>query len=239
MLYNCLRKAQDLLFPAHCILCGCKSARTIDLCHACEADLPWATRACLHCGRDLSATQANHEVCGQCIQKPSVIRHIFPLWQYQPPLDKLITSAKFQGRLMYSYLFGELMSTQVLEKWYKNQPLPDLIIAMPLHKKRLRERGYNQALEIARPMARRLNIPLDRHSCQRSRATSAQTELSAEARARNVKDAFMVRHPMQAKHVAIVDDVVTTGNTVHALALCLKNAGIQTIDVWCCARTNI
>lgn len=239
MRHNYLRKAQDLLFPAHCILCGAKSERQIDLCTDCEKDLPWATHACLQCGRELPASHTQHNVCGQCITQKTPIRHVFPIWQYHPPLDTLITAAKFYGRLTYSRLFGEIMATCVHETWYNNQPLPDCIIPIPLHKKRLRNRGYNQALEIAKPTARLLNLPLDTRHCQRSRHTAAQTELSAQERARNLKDAFLVQSPFQVNHVAIIDDVVTTGHTVNALARSLQAAGVEIIDVWCCARANL
>lgn len=239
MLYHYLRKAQNLLFPACCVLCNAKSKRNIDLCHECEQDLPWAIQVCVQCGQTMPKNNYEQQLCGQCIQKHSIIRRILPLCDYQAPLDNLITAAKFHGQLAYSHLFGELIAKRVREDWYKHQDLPDIIIAMPLHKKRLRERGYNQALEIAKPVAKQLKIRLNLNSCQRSKATTAQTELTANARAQNVKGAFIVRHPITAKHVAIIDDVVTTGHTVNELAHCLKQAGVSIIDVWCCARTNV
>ena len=113
---------------------------------------------------------------------------------------------------------------------------PQLIIPVPLHPSRYRERGYNQTLEIARTLTRRLGIPLDYQSCIRSIATQSQTELTGKERRRNVSRAFAMAKPLNAARVAILDDVVTTGATVNALAKVLRHAGVRQIDVWACSR---
>ncbi len=106
---------------------------------------------------------------------------------------------------------------------------------MPLHATRLRERGYNQALELARPISSRLDIPIDYQSCTRARATPAQSALSARERSANVKGAFQVSQPLTARHVAIIDDVMTTGHTADELARMLQKTGVERIDIWVCA----
>jgi len=117
--------------------------------------------------------------------------------------------------------------------------MPEIIIPVPLHRTRLRERGFNQALEIARPIARSLSIPVDYKSCERVRKTSAQSLLPAAERRKNIKGAFRVTRPIAARHVAILDDVMTTGHTVQELAATLRKAGVERIDVWVVARTSL
>lgn len=122
--------------------------------------------------------------------------------------------------------------------------MPQIIIPIPLHPRRLRQRGFNQALEIAKPIAKKFHVPLDTAHCQRVRYTEAQTQIPAEHRGSNVKNAFVVDKKFfcgensNISHVAIMDDVVTTGHTVNELSRALRKAGVKTIDVWCCARTR-
>jgi len=115
---------------------------------------------------------------------------------------------------------------------------PDVIIPVPLHVSRLRDRGYNQALELARPIANRLNIPIDYQSCVRIRETAAQADLPAKLRRSNVKGAFQI-HKLDAEYVAIIDDVMTTGYTVAELSRQARNAGVKKIDIWTCARASL
>jgi ComF family protein len=128
------------------------------------------------------------------------------------------------------------MLSETIKKRYANQLLPDLLLPVPLHYKRIAERGFNQALEIARIIAKSLQIPIDAKSCIRVRNTAAQAELKSDKRKANVARAFQCIKPIAAKHVAIVDDVVTTGNTVRELSKVLHKAGVERIDVWCIAR---
>ena len=114
--------------------------------------------------------------------------------------------------------------------------MPELLLPVPLHPKRLRERGFNQALEIARPLGRRFQIPVEARACRRIRATRPQSELALAERRGNLRGAFAVRGALTARHLAIVDDVVTTGATVSALARVLLRQGVQRVDVWAVAR---
>ncbi len=141
---------------------------------------------------------------------------------------------KFKGHLAIAREFGALLARRVST----HQALtPQCLVPVPLHRARLTTRGFNQALEIARPVAKALSIPLDFTSCSRARNTAAQTVLPAKQRARNVRGAFRVRKPLPFKHVAIVDDVITTGHTAAALARALRRTGIKQVDLWVCART--
>lgn len=133
-------------------------------------------------------------------------------------------AAKVLGELMAGYFAG--LATR-----------PELLIPVPLHPQRYAERGFNQALELARPIARRLDVPMDWSNCVRMRATPHQTGQDARARRANLKGAFAVSGTLQARHVAIVDDVVTTGATVSELARVLRRAGVERVEVWSAART--
>ena len=119
---------------------------------------------------------------------------------------------------------------------HRQLPLPDILLPVPLHANRLRQRGYNQALELARPIAAELKLPLDIDSCRRMKATAEQVGLSAKSRRSNIKGAFEVKDSFEDKRVAVIDDVMTTGSTVHELSQQLINAGAKQVDVWVCAR---
>jgi ComF family protein len=154
------------------------------------------------------------------------------LFSYAPPIDRLIQGLKYAGQLNNARVLAELMAAKAESVF----PRPDVIMPVPLHPTRLRERGYNQSLELARPIARRLALPLDYRSAKRVRATLPQTGLSLRERARNVRNAFAVTRPVAGLRIALVDDVMTTGYTVNALALCLRKAGATQVDVWVTAR---
>lgn len=172
------------------------------------------------------------------------------LYHYQPPIDHLILGLKFGNRLTHAKLLGTLLA-QHLQQHYEQQHYkqqnhnlkskPEIIIPVPLHNTRLRERGYNQALEIARPISRLTHIPINTRFCQRIKNTQAQSLLKAGERKKNMQDAFTIPDAIPGavpyKHVAVIDDVITTGNTMCELCKQLKRAGIEQIDVWSCART--
>ena len=147
----------------------------------------------------------------------------------------MLCALKFKQKLLYAKLFGELMAEQ-LAFYYQNHTKPQLLIPVPLSIQRLRERGLNQALELAKPIARKLAIKLSRDDCVRVKNTVAQSSLTFKERKRNLKGAFALRKPLSVYHVAVVDDVLTTGSTVMELCSTLRACGITKIDVWCCAR---
>jgi len=144
----------------------------------------------------------------------------------------LITTLKFRADYKNARLLGLLLA----EHLQKTAEKPDCILPVPLHKSRYRERGFNQSIEIARTVAKELQIPLDLNSCRRHRDTPHQTALSGKQRRKNMKNAFSIIKPINAQHIAILDDVMTTGSTVHELAAVLKKAGVSRVDVWVCAR---
>jgi ComF family protein len=237
-----LRKTAAWLLPNACLLCLQKiTDSAAKLCASCQAGLPWQPVACWICAYPLAVNTAeviNPPVCGQCLQNPPPFEFTYSALQYETPVDHWVLGLKFSQQLVYAKLLADLLLSRF--PYQTDSPdKPELIISMPLHPQRLRERGYNQALEIARPLAKKLRIPLALKVCQRVIATVPQASIPAEERRKNVKQAFQVSPDLKARHVAIVDDVVTTGSTVAELARALREAGVKRIDVWCCARTRL
>ncbi len=152
-------------------------------------------------------------------------------------MPSFVGGIKFQSKLNLIRLLGHLLADALAaERERPGWRPPDAILPVPLHPKRLRERGYNQALELARILERRLAIPVSNRCCQRTRATRTQTDLNERLRLSNIRGAFEATSPVP-RRIAILDDVVTTGATVSELARVLKQAGCERIDVWALART--
>lgn len=220
------------LIPITCIVCGFTSKT--NLCHYCLSELPFLPYCCLTCAEEVQPLITQ---CGICLIDPPLFSLSVILFHYLPPIPSLITQLKFNQKLRYAYPLGALLAKRVVEV-YKNLslPFPECIIPVPLHNSRLRKRGYNQAMEIARPIKKRLGIPIDSTSAKRHLATAPQTLLSAEDRQLNLKNAFTLRQGFNKKHVALVDDVVTTFSTINELTRVLLDNGVQRVDIWCVAK---
>ncbi len=164
--------------------------------------------------------------------RPPPLASTTAVFVYGFPLDRLVPRFKFHHDLAAGRMMAELMAGPLA-----SAPRPDVVVPVPLHAHRLRRRGYDQALELARPLARSLGLPLRADLLERIRATAPQSELDADARHRNLTRAFAVTAsaPLPA-HVALVDDVMTTGATLHAAAKALRKAGVARVDAWVCAR---
>ena len=228
-------KLPHWLLPFTCVLCHRPGHADLDLCEACYHELPWISGACENCALPIP----EGKICGECIKNPHSYQSILALWLYKQPIDHFITNLKFQNQLLFSRLLGTLLFQKV-KTTYQDKPLPTCIIPVPLHRSRLKERGFNQALEIARPLSKNFKIAIDTTHCTRIKATAAQSSLlSLHERRRNIKNAFHINPLFQAKHVAIVDDVVTTGHTVDELSKALTLIGVEKIDIWCCAKTEL
>jgi ComF family protein len=229
MYNNCLKLLQAWLLPVTCLLCGVHTRRVSALCEGCEHSLPYLTLTCPIC----AAPVPYPAPCGRCQQRHPQFDRAVALMHYRHPVDRLIPNLKYHGHLHLARHLGELMLPRLLRR---PAPPPDCLIPVPLHPTRLRQRGYNQALEIARPIAARLKIPLEVHAVRRIRATPAQALLPLRERARNVRGAFIARTRFDGRRVAIVDDVMTSGHTANSLAQCLRRAGAEDIEVWVVAR---
>lgn len=238
MVYKWLNKALLLAFPFNCAVCGRSAGAdaTLDLCTPCRARLPWLGGACLRCANPVAGDGGDFAFCGRCLRKPPHFERSVCAFLYREPVNWLLQGLKYQRRLSGVPVLSGLLLEQLRAR---PRQWPELIVPMPLHRARLRRRGFNQALELARPLARELGIPLANGICERVRDTPQQSELPASRRAANVRNAFRMRGELSVKHVAIVDDVVTTGATVNELARLLKRNGAETVQVWAVARTPV
>ena len=216
------------LFPLRCIVCGEPGSAGRDLCGPCHAALPWQGPACPRCALPTPAG----ETCGGCLPLASPpLEAVRAVFDYAFPLDRLLPRLKFH----HDFAAGRVLVQCMVER-LRAVPPPDAIIPIPLHHARLRRRGYDQALELARPLARALRLPLHANLLRRCKATGAQSRLDAEARRRNLHGAFVVHGGTPPPHVVLVDDVMTTGATLEAAARALRRAGARRVDGWVCAR---
>lgn len=214
------------LYPERCHVCG---GRGGPWCAPCRTVLPAVGRACGCCGVAITGG----ERCGACQRAPPPLAATVAPFRYAPPLDGLVHRFKYGGRLELARALGLLLAEHIEQR---PAPLPELLVPVPLHRRRLRERGFNQSLELCRVLSRRLDIPYRRGGVLRNRATRSQAGLARRARAANVRGAFTVAAGFGAAHVAVVDDVITSGHTVGALARALRNAGARSIEAWALAR---
>ncbi len=225
-----LHRFSRILLAPRCLACGEPGQGGLDLCDTCRGHLPWNQHACHQCGIALVAVGQSH--CGACRLDPPPFTRAFCPLHYRFPIDRLLPRFKFHGDLAA----GELLST--LMQWPMDPAdLPQALVPVPLHRSRLRSRGYDQALELARSLARGLRVPLIANALVRSRATRPQTELGAADRRHNMREAFALRPgPVLPRHVALVDDVMTTGATLAECARVLLTGGVQRVDAWTIAR---
>lgn len=223
----------NLLMPPCCV--ACKRATQHDfLCEKCLQKIKRPPCACQCCGLALHEPAKR---CGQCLQQPPYFNKLYCLGDFTAPLSTLVQQLKFNDH----FASGQALSVEFIKRLrqdYAIDSLPSLLIPVPLHRKRLGKRGFNQSLELAKPLARHFKININAHACKRIKATPAQTQLNLAARQQNLKNAFTCIKPLTAKHIAIVDDVVTTTATVNNLAKCLRQFCEQRIDIWCISRTQ-
>ena len=221
------------LFALRCLVCGEPGANGRDLCASCHSALPWQGPACLRCA--LPLPQAG--LCGDCLQAARhkggpALDETHAAFEYAFPLDRLLPRLKFHR----DFAAGRVLAQCMAER-YASLPRPDALLPVPLHRARLRRRGYDQTLELAKPLARALSLPLLDDVLHRHQTTTAQSRLDADARQRNLRDAFaVVPGAKLPAHVVLLDDVMTTGATLHAAARALRKAGVRRVDAWICAR---
>ncbi len=219
-----------------CVLCGDSTSQVYSLCKPCQGDFPLITNACQCCGLPIADVQEeSHQValCGYCLKTPPAIDYTQSLYYYESPIDYLVGQVKFEENLSCASILGHLLAKGVTDI---DDDLPDVIIPVPLHKKRLFKRGFNQSLEIARPVAKLLQLPIDSNLVARTKSTRAQAKLNVAQRRKNIKGCFKVKDNHAYQHVVLIDDVITTGSTINELASALKQSGVKKVGVWSIAR---
>lgn len=212
--------------PIPCLLCGAYDSDHI-LCTPCQADLPRLNKVCPMC----SAPTSTGSLCGQCIASPPAYHLTYCLYPYVAPIDRLIAKMKYHDTLVLCHFFAE----QLYQK-LKDKPLPDMLIPIPLHPRRLKERGYNQSWEITKILGKKLNIAISSSVLVRVRDTLPQASLPFSERRKNMNRAFKLDSTNIPKHIALIDDVVTTGHTSNMAAIALQKAGVVHIELWTIAR---
>jgi ComF family protein len=217
----------EWLLPQDCLLCG-QAAGARALCAACAADLPLLpAQRCPVCALPTPAGA----VCGACLKHPPHYDETIAPLVYAFPVDRLLQALKYGHRLAIAAHFARLLEAAAAGV------RADIVLPMPLHRGRLRERGFNQAVELARPLARARGLPLAFDLVERSRDTVPQASLPWKNRARNIRGAFLCRARLDGRQVLIVDDIMTTGATLNELARALRNAGAARVTNCVVART--
>ena len=217
------------VLPGICVLCRGYTDRRMDLCRACAADLRPNVGACPRCAIPTPVREGNCPACQ--IAPPPYARAVVP-YLYVPPLTRLIHGLKRGNGLLEARILAALMAEALNE----DDP-PDVIVPVPLTYRRRIQRGYNQAALLAAQFARTLDVPVDYRSLKRIRHAAPQRTLDAAARRRNQSSAYRASPDFLDKHVAVVDDVMTTGATAAEIATTLLEAGAATVRIWAAART--
>ncbi|MFZ3206328.1 MAG: ComF family protein [Pseudomonas sp.] len=228
--YNWLKTKQT------CLLCDEPADSAHSLCVSCESELPWLGARCQVCALPLPHAGLT---CGGCLRRPPRFDRVEAPWRYAFPVDSLITRFKHQAKWPLGRLLGELLSHHLLHAFDEGLTRPDLLLPVPLAERRQRQRGFNQAALLAQWLGEQLHLPLQQHWLLRLIDTPAQQQLDAATRKRNLRRAFALApaSAVSGLHLALVDDVLTTGATAESLARLLKKAGAARVDIYCLART--
>jgi ComF family protein len=227
-LFDEWREMRRPVLAQDCFLCGAHSGSRC-LCRGCESDMPQLGRSCPQCALPSGSGNGSGIGCGACLRHAADYDLTLAAWRYDFPCDRLLHAFKYRGHLALAHY----MASTVADKIDKQV---DLIIPMPLHKRRLAERGFNQAVELGRVLARLTRTPMSTQLAKRERDTAPQAGLPHAERQANLRGAFSCRPRLDGMRLAVVDDVMTTGATLNELARTLKRAGAAHIQNWVVAR---
>jgi ComF family protein len=225
------------LLPSSCALCGARSDAAV--CSPCHGQYLTPRRArCRRCANPLQARDA-HLLCAACLVRRPAYDATVVAADYAAPVDQLLLQLKFGGQLALAPWFARTLADSVRAQ--AGLALPNVLCPVPLGPRRLQERGFNQALEIARPLARALGIPLRARLAIRARETVAQSSVAPQERASNLRQAFIIAPDalglVRGQHIGLVDDVMTSGHTLDELAATFKRFGAARVSNFVFART--
>jgi len=215
-----------------CILCGQTADLPVELCSPCKKALLRRSESCPRCGLELSF---GDKQCGRCASRPPVFDHCESVLSYTLEAGQLIRQLKYNQKTSIAHVMAYLLAEHLQNH---RESLPEVIIPMPIHRNRLYRRGFNQTMEIAKYLGAILDIPVDYKCCQRTKQLESQTQFGAQSRRNNVRGVFRMLKEVAYKHIAILDDVMTTGATADELTRVLKMAGVDNVEIWCCVRTE-
>ncbi|HET8710286.1 MAG TPA: ComF family protein [Spongiibacteraceae bacterium] len=212
----------------HCVFCGTTSPD--DICVGCAAELPYIENCCQQCGIPMS----HDSLCGDClIAPPQFARCLAPL-RYEVPISHLVGSFKYRGNFNH----GRILSQLLIERLRQESTITvDALIPVPLHWRRRWSRGFNQSEIVADELSRAFGLQVQTRWLRRIRGGTPQQRLDADARQKNLRDAFACSHEIEGRHLAVIDDVVTTGATANAIARILRESGAASVQIWALART--
>lgn len=231
------------VLPCICEICARPSGNL--LCEKCRLRLTHNDKCCVQCAEELPTKMASVSApqskrCGRCISNPPAFQQTFFAYDYNGPVAKLIQRFKFNEALILNQLLTDMVTSRLRAHDF---PLPDALIPVPLHPARLKQRGFNQSYELAKSVGKALNIPVHQALLIRTRNTPNQSGLDRKTRENNVKGAFRFQASqdktcLSGKHLAIIDDVITTGSTTREVAKVLKRSGVSRISVIAVAKTR-
>lgn len=221
---------QSIRLPSICVLCKHYHKDSTAVCTHCIALLPRLGPACVHCAYPLF--DGDYLLCGQCIANPPPIDKALISYRFEEPLRTLIHQFKYHHRFYLCTFLSQL----IMNAWQQEQTQPQCLIPVPMHPKKIRQRGFNQSILLTRLLAKKTGIPYDLTLCRKSKNTEAQATLNGKQRIRNVQGAFSL-NTTSYEHIALIDDLLTTGSTANELARTFKKAGVKKVELWCCART--
>lgn len=213
-----------------CLCCGYQKTHKLGFCLGCYHDLPHIKTPCLQCGLPLTANTPCF-----CKAEDWPFAACLSAFEYQFPINKLLFQYKSQARLALCESFAQALTNQVKKQ---QQVLPQVLMPVPLHTSKLKQRGFNQSLELAKVLSKQLHIPIDYHSLQSSHQTTQQKSLNKQQRLANVQTNYALTRPLSVTHIALIDDVITTGATTKTLAYLLREHGATHIQAWSIARST-
>lgn len=218
------------LITSLCLICNAdNTASTLAICSSCLHELPHNTHTCQQCGLQIKDSKSTH--CGKCQHEPPAYNETTTPYIYDNAIKHLIIELKFKKKLINAHLLGTLLARSATHK-----PRPDFLLPVPLHRNRLRTRGFNQAMELCRVLSKELSIPILTDIIEKTQETTPQSKLTAKQRKTNLRGSLILKKEVSATRIAIVDDVITTGTTINEIAKLLRKSGTKNIQAWACAR---
>lgn len=214
-----------------CPLCYQNHNNSHSICPGCTNDLPWLKQVCQHCSLPLTETNNKHPVCAQCLKKAPSYDKVCAAFFYQFPVNLMIMQAKFNNKVHYLNLLAQLLLPRL-----QASTRPEILVPVPMHRQRLLQRQFNQAAIISRCLSHHTGVPSHNKLLLKTSNTEQQSQLDAAQRQRNLRNSFSCQQT-PPQHVAVIDDVVTTGTTANEIARTLKRAGCGRVDIWTLART--
>lgn len=238
MINNCIKKLQNWLFMPSCVVCAAPGEDSLSICSICIGQLKHNKQCCSRCSLPL-ATETR-VLCPQCQSKPPDFNTSFIPFQYRGEIISLVRNFKFHGNLTSGKVLADLFCQKLKNS---DVALPETLVPVPLHPSRTRQRGFNQALWLAQQIGKQMSIAVDPTLLKRQLKSESQHQLDKKARLKNLQGVFRLQTNNVSAHIAIIDDVVTTGATANAVANTIKSAfnhsDSNTIQLWAIARTPL